>query len=226
MPDVVGQTQADATSALEAAGLEARVRNVPSEQAEGHRRRAEPAGRRAHGKGLEGADQRVPAAAPARRRQRRPRHGDDASEPGAGRPCRSRTSSACPSPTPGRACANAGLRADPKPVPVDRAEEHGRRPVPGCRRAGQARRVGPRERLAGADRRSAVPDVTGDDETTATTKLENAGFTVKVVRAGHDRPVRGRRRPRRDACRGRRREAGREGHAHDRVAGVGVAGRG
>ena len=28
----------------------------------------------------------------------------------------------------------------------------------------------------------AVPDVTGDDETAATTKLENAGFTVKVVR--------------------------------------------
>jgi serine/threonine-protein kinase len=77
--------------------------------------------------------------------------------------------------------AKTGLKADPKFVPStqDKNTVVAQYPAAGApAKHGGSVRVN----VSQGPGTKAVPDVTGEDETTATTKLQNAGFDVKVVR--------------------------------------------
>jgi beta-lactam-binding protein with PASTA domain len=77
--------------------------------------------------------------------------------------------------------SGASLRADPKPVPSTQPKNTVVAQYPA---AGEPAKHGGsvRVNISQGPTGKAVPDVVGEDETTATTKLQNAGFDVKVVR--------------------------------------------
>ncbi len=179
VPDVVGQTQADATSALKAAGLEARVLNVPSSKPKG--------------------TVVVQSPRAGERKAKRSKVQINVSQGRAGQTTTPTTTTGeTPrSPVPANvqipdvvgmsladaraSLANAGLRADPKPVPSTEPKNTVVAQYPAA--GAPAKHGGSvRVNVSQGPTAKAVPDVVGADETTATTKLENAGFTVKVVR--------------------------------------------
>jgi len=182
VPDVVGQSQADATSALEAAGLKAGARAVPSSQPKGTViAQSPPAG------------------------ERRPKGTAVQINVSAGREngttVTTTTTTTTTGETPGNpvpaqvqipdvvgktlaearaSLTKAGLRTDPKTVPSTQPKNTVVAQYPAA--GAPAKHGGSvRVNVSQGPGTKAVPDVTGDDETTATTKLEKAGFTVKVV---------------------------------------------
>jgi beta-lactam-binding protein with PASTA domain len=175
VPNVVGQTQADATSALEAAGLKAGVRTVPSSGPQG-----------------------TVAAQSPQAGQRRPKGATVQINVSGGRADVTTTTGDTPgSPVPAKvqipdvvgmtladvraSLAKAGLKTDPMEVASTQPKSTVVAQYPAA--GAPAKHGGSvRVNVSQGPGTKAVPDVTGDDEATATTKLENAGFTVKIVR--------------------------------------------
>lgn len=176
VPDVVGQTRADATSSLVAAGLKAGLRSVPSRQPQGT----------------------VVAQSP-RPGERKPKGTIVQINVSVGANQATTTTGDTPgSPVPGKiqipdvvgmtlvearaTLSKRGLKTDPKVVPSSQPKDSVVAQYPA---AGTPTKHGGSVRVnvsQGPGATTIVPDVTGDQETTATTKLENRGLAVEVVR--------------------------------------------
>ncbi len=176
VPDVTGRDEAEAVAALEDAGLTAGSRRVPS---------GEPAGTvvaqnpRAGERAAKGSKVQINVSA------------------GAAGTTTSTTTSSGRVTVPDvvglkrRAAVGrlrgAGLEADTKPIPSDEPEGTVVAQFPAA--GTQARRGGSIRINVSAGRAAReVPDVVGDDELTATDRLEEAGFVVEVVRQDTSAP--------------------------------------
>jgi beta-lactam-binding protein with PASTA domain len=174
VPDVVGQSQSAATTALEQAGLKAGVLEVP-------------------GAGPKGT---VVAQSP-RAAEKAPKGSTVQINVSKGVATTTTTTTTATTTTPAtpvtvpdvvgntQAAAkqrleNAGFKVDAKQV---LSTEPKGTVVAQFPAAGQTAKRGASIRInvSAGDGRKAVPDVTGDDEATARQRLENAGFTVNVV---------------------------------------------
>ena len=172
VPDLVGQSESEATTALEQAGLKAGVRRVPGSGPEGTVVAQSP---RAAEKAPKGSTVQINVS-----------KGGDTTATTTGTTTAPATRVTVPDvvgktqAAAKQQLANAGFKADVKEVPSQKPKGTVVAQFPA---AGQTAKRGASIRInvSAGDVRQAVPDVIGDDEATARQRLENAGFTVNVV---------------------------------------------
>jgi beta-lactam-binding protein with PASTA domain len=174
VPDVVGQSRSAATTALEQAGLKAGVLEVPAAEPEGTVVAQSP---KAAEKAPKGSTVQINVSK------------------GGGTTSTTTTREATTAPATRvtvpdvvgdtqvaakQKLENAGFKVDTKQVPSTEPKGTVVAQFPA---AGQTAKRGASIRInvSAGDGRTAVPDVTGDDEATARQRLEKAGFTVNVV---------------------------------------------